>query len=100
MREQSDLQAISSAVAAPSSQASPVTLKPSPHIGEQFEGVFGSPPWQFHPVTFPVHKELHLSLFDVSPSSQVSQGERTFESPQITVQIDNYPKTFVQVHPA
>lgn len=44
MREQSDLHAMSSAVAAPSSQASPDTLLPSPHIGEQFEGEVGLPP--------------------------------------------------------
>jgi len=62
--EQSYLHFLLSSVVIPSSHVSVFTQIPSLQIPEQIDGLLLSPPVQDQPSTFPVHEELHLSVFD------------------------------------
>ena len=73
--------------APPSSQNSAPTTLLSPQTSEQVDGEFSSPPKQLHPRTLPLHRELHLSVFEVPPSSHIS-GAMTQLSPQIGLQFE------------
>jgi len=82
-----------------SSQYSLPITNPSPHLGEQIEGVVGLPGEQFHFGLIDVHPILHpFPSFD--PSSQTSETT-TNESPQIKLHksgVVNEPPE--QVHPS
>jgi len=78
--EQSALHPIVS-IRLPSSQFSPKTLSPSPHMGLQTEGE----PVQVHPLSM-TQFELQPSKFAVSASSQAST-DSLIPSPQIGVQV-------------
>mgnify|MGYP007132078803 CR=1 FL=1 len=62
----------SSGVIDPSSHPSEPVTTPSPQISVQVDAVVDVPPIHYHPGTGPVHKELHLSKLERSPSSQTS----------------------------
>jgi len=53
----------------------------SQQVVTQFEGEDGLPPVHDQPEMLAVQSELHLSRFNMSPSSHASSGETTFESP-------------------
>jgi len=73
---------------------------PSQQVVTQLEGEDGLPPVQDQPEMLAEQSELHLSRFDMSPSSQNSVPI-TFESPHIDQQVEaevELPPE--QVHPA
>jgi len=49
---------------------------------------------------FPVHEELHLSVFSWSPSSHASSGVITQLSPQTVLHVEIDPIDPVQVQPS
>lgn len=61
-------------------------IYPSPQTSTQVLAVKPLPPVQLHPFTLPVQELLHLSAFEVSPSSQYSLPS-FLPSPQIGVHV-------------
>lgn len=51
-------------------------------------------------MTSPEQSALHLEVSSLSPSSQNSSGETTFESPHYVLQIDIDPTELEQYHPS